>query len=83
MNVEFIEQLANTYEFSQICEKAEKGNVKAALFINKFVSELNILCFHLLNESHDKKIRFQINSLNEIMSAYPSLPKFSYPRFDY
>ena len=79
MNIEFIEQLTNTEEFSQLCEKAEKGNRKAAQFINNFMRELNILCFHLLNKSHEKKIKFQISKINEIMLAYPSLPKFSHP----
>ena len=39
MNIELIEQLIDTKEFSRICEDAERGNRDAARFINKFMNE--------------------------------------------
>ena len=75
MNIELIEQLIDTKEFSQICENAERGNRNAALFINKFMNELNILYFHLENKSHDQRVEYQISKLIELLLDYPALPK--------
>ena len=75
MNIELIEQLIDTKEFSRICEDAERGNRDAARFINKFMNELNILYFHLKNQSHDQKVEFQISKLIKLLLDYPSLPQ--------
>jgi len=75
MNIDLIEELTDTKEFSQICEDAEKGSRKSALFINKLMNELNILHFHLRNESHDQKVEHQISRIAEILVDHPSLSK--------
>ncbi len=61
MNLKIIEDWISNNDFSRICEQAERGNRECALFINKFINELNSLYFHLHNRSHDKKIKSQVS----------------------
>jgi hypothetical protein len=79
MNIDNIQEYINREEFSETCEKAEQGDKNAALFVNKFMSELNILYFHLHNISHEKKVGFQILKLSEILENYFSHSKINHP----
>ena len=67
MNIELIEQLIDTKEFSQICEDAERGNRNAALFINKFMKVEN-----LQNDLENLLKELGINKKNEIEIINPS-----------
>jgi hypothetical protein len=79
MNLKFVEDWIRNNDFSRICEEAEAGNRNCAVFINKFMTELNALHFHLHNKSHDNKIQNQINKLENILEDYSSQFKLSRP----
>ena len=79
MNIDKIQEYIDTKEFSETCEKAEQGDKSAALFVNKFVNELNTLHFHLHNKSHEKKVGFQILKLSELLENYFTHSKINHP----
>ena len=72
MNIDTIQEYIDTEKFSETCEKAEQGDRSAALFVNKFMNELNTLHFHLHNKSHKKK-------LGELLENYFSDSKINHP----
>lgn len=70
INMEFIEEWIAENNFSKICEKAEQGDRSCALFINKFINELNMLHFHLHNKSHTRKVSFQIKKIEDLLGNF-------------
>lgn len=79
MDLKLIEDWINENDFSRMCEEAEAGDRHYAIFINKFMTELNALHFHLHNRSHDKKIQNQINKLEHILYKFRPKKKISRP----
>ena len=79
MNIDTIQEYIDTEKFSETCEKAEQGDRRAVLFVNKFMNELNILHFHLHNKSHKKKVGFQLCKLGELLENYFSDSKINHP----
>lgn len=69
MNLEVIEDWMESEIFSEVCTKAESGVYQYARFVNKFMSELQILIFHLKNQSHRGRIQLQISKLEFLVES--------------
>ena len=62
MNLKFVEDWIRNNNFSRICEEAEAGNRNCAVFVNKFMTELNALHFYFIIKV--TIIKFKIRLIN-------------------